>query len=69
MYPTWKKVGICLATGICTVQLQFAFRRHRRISTMPNLGRLLPFDAVSYVHKTLGACRLVIVLLVACEIS
>lgn len=24
-YPTWKKVGICLATGICAVQLQFAF--------------------------------------------
>jgi len=29
MYPTWKKVGICLETGICTVQLQFAFRRCR----------------------------------------
>lgn len=24
-YPTWKKVGICIATGICAVQLQFAF--------------------------------------------
>jgi L-rhamnose-H+ transport protein len=24
-YPTWKKVGICVATGICAVQLQFAF--------------------------------------------
>ena len=24
-YPTWKKIGICAATGICAVQLQFAF--------------------------------------------
>lgn len=24
-YPTWKKVGICVATGICASQLQFAF--------------------------------------------
>ena len=24
-YPTWKKVGICAATGICAAQLQFAF--------------------------------------------
>jgi len=30
-YPTWKKVGICLATGICAVQLQFAFIFGQRI--------------------------------------
>jgi hypothetical protein len=34
MYPTWKKVGICLATGICAVQLQFAFIFGQRITDL-----------------------------------
>jgi len=25
MHPTWMKIGVCVATGICAVQLQFTF--------------------------------------------
>jgi len=33
-YPTWKKVGICLATGICAVQLQSVFIFGQRITDL-----------------------------------
>ncbi len=25
MHPTWMKIGVCVVTGICAVQLRFAF--------------------------------------------
>lgn len=32
--PTWKKIFICLATGICAAQLQFAFIFGKRITDL-----------------------------------
>ena len=55
MYPTWKKVGICLATGICAVQLQFAFIFGQRITDLA-LGDDEASNALpGSTHETGGA--------------
>jgi hypothetical protein len=45
-YPTWKKIGICVATGICASQLQFAFVFGEEITDLAlgneNSGKVIP---------------------------